>query len=222
MQSVSNEHLLPAGCTDHRLIPNVEVNRFVCAHSKAGNKAVRIRSYTTENAVKNLCLEECCIWEAARATSAASGFFDSIKIGLQEYVDGATGKNNPVEEVLAEAEAIWPGLRGEDIECIVSIGTGVSKWRDYGNNLAQVMKTLVAVATETEETEKRFYRNRTKVGLDGRYFRLNVDHGLADVALNEHAKLNIVEAATEAYLKEPRVQEVMKAFRITNDVQGSK
>jgi predicted acylesterase/phospholipase RssA len=48
------------------------------------------------------------IWEAYRATSAASSFFDPIAIGRfqEEFVDGATGSNNPVGEVWNEAQLI--------------------------------------------------------------------------------------------------------------------
>jgi len=38
------------------------------------------------------------IWEACRATSAASSFFNPIAIGRykEEFMDGATGANNPI------------------------------------------------------------------------------------------------------------------------------
>ena len=45
--------------------------------------------------------KQCQDWEACRATSAASSFFDPIAIGRykEEFGDGATGANNPVLEV---------------------------------------------------------------------------------------------------------------------------
>ena len=48
------------------------------------------------------------IWEAARATSAASSFFDPIKIGQfgEEFVDGAVGANNPVAQLWNEAKIV--------------------------------------------------------------------------------------------------------------------
>ncbi|KAF4502485.1 hypothetical protein FAGAP_1300 [Fusarium agapanthi] len=91
---------------------------FVCAHSKANNTPVNIRSYTTSTSVDSLFLSPCKIWEAARATSAASGFFDPIKIGWQYYVDGATGRNKPVEAVFNEAKGIWPDAPSR-IQCFV-------------------------------------------------------------------------------------------------------
>lgn len=43
------------------------------------------------------------IWEAARATSAASSFFDDITIAGEGFVDGATGANNPIFKLWTEA-----------------------------------------------------------------------------------------------------------------------
>jgi len=42
------------------------------------------------------------IWEAARATSAATSFFNPITIGTESFVDGATGANNPINELWTE------------------------------------------------------------------------------------------------------------------------
>ncbi|KAF5981974.1 coenzyme A synthetase [Fusarium bulbicola] len=131
---------------------------FVCAHSKANNSPVNIRSYTTSTSVDSLSLLPCKIWEAARATSAASGFFDPIKIGWQDYVDGATGRNIPVEEVFNEAKVIWPDEPSR-IQYFVSIGTGIPEPKDFGENLAEIQKAIIAITTETKDTERRFYEN---------------------------------------------------------------
>jgi len=55
------------------------------------------------------------IWEAARATSAATLFFDPITIGRfnQTFVDGAGGHNNPVEAIYGEAVARWNAKAGD-------------------------------------------------------------------------------------------------------------
>ncbi|CZR40486.1 uncharacterized protein FPRO_05386 [Fusarium proliferatum ET1] len=144
---------------------------LVCAHSKANNTPVSIGSYTTGTSVNSLTLSQCKIWEAARATSAAFGFFDPIKISWQDYVDGATGRNNPVDE------------------CFVSIEAGISEPKDFRDNLAGIKKAIIAITTETEDTESRFCENHESFGLGGRYFRFNVDKGLRDVSLDEFDKV---------------------------------
>ena len=184
---------------------------FVCTQSKALNTPVLLRSYTTAESVDGLSTTEVKIWEAARATSAASTFFDPIRIGCQEFVDGATGRNNPVEAVLAEANSIWKDAPSR-IQCLVSIGTGKSQFRDFGSNLIEMKRTLVALATETEDTEQRVYRNQKNLGVSGRYFRFNVDRGLEGVVLDEYEKQGDIVTATEAYLEDPRVHALVTDF----------
>lgn len=164
------------------------------------NTLVNFRSYTADEKAEVSSVVNCKIWEAARATSAAATFFDPITIGLHSYVDGATGSNNPVEEVLHEALSIWSNSLSR-IHCIVSIGTGVPGSTDFGNDLIDVLKTLKTITTETETTAQRFKEYHTLLGLSGRYFRFNVNKGLEAVRLDEHAKVKEIEAAADLYLK---------------------
>jgi predicted acylesterase/phospholipase RssA len=154
---------------------------------------------------------DCTIWEAARATSAAATFFDPIQIGRQRFVDGATGFNNPVEVVLEEAVSIWPNATPR-IQCLVSIGTGMQEIKDFGDNLKEVIETLKAIATETEETERRFFKVHKALGVGDRYFRFNVDRGLSGIELDEHQKIDKIEVGTESFLGDPRIKEVVKTF----------
>ena len=68
---------------------------------------------------------QCAIWEAARATSAAPTFFKSIKIEIPQpgatFVDGGLAHNNPAELALSEAQRIWTNAKRF---CLVSVGTG--------------------------------------------------------------------------------------------------
>ncbi|KAK7397528.1 hypothetical protein QQX98_013107 [Neonectria punicea] len=55
------------------------------------------------------------IWQACRATSAATTSFDPIAIGpfQEQFVDGALGANNPVYTLWNQAQDIWADqLRG--------------------------------------------------------------------------------------------------------------
>jgi len=183
----------------------------VCAYTKTLNTRVCLRSYATEISVESLSAQDCAIWEAARATSAAATFFDPIRIGRQEFVDGATGANNPVELVFDEAMAIWPNATSR-IQCLVSIGTGVPELRDFGDNLKEIAQTLKIIATETEETEARFSRSLRFRELEGRYFRFNVLKGLRIVGLDKFGSLDTVEAATEQYLQDHIVRDQLDKF----------
>jgi patatin-like phospholipase/acyl hydrolase len=104
---------------EHKLI----IHRFVCA-TPALN-AQRPTLFRTYDVHKNNNLNR-KIWEAARATSAAPLFFKRVAIGevglQEEYVDGALGCNNPVNQVIEESGLIYGKER--TIDCVVSIGTG--------------------------------------------------------------------------------------------------
>ncbi|EHK96445.1 putative Patatin group A-3 [Glarea lozoyensis 74030] len=136
------------------------------------------------------------IWEACRATSAASPFFDPIAIGPyeEEFVDGAAGANNPVWEVWNEAQLLWgPQPLAGKTKCLVSIGT-------------------VSIATETEQTAERFRRDKAHLDDSGRYYRFNVDRGLEEVGLEESKKKKEIAAATRRYVGSQGVLRQIQAF----------
>jgi patatin-like phospholipase/acyl hydrolase len=66
---------------------------------------MRFKTYNIDDDFK-----DCKIWEIARATSAATTFFDSVPCGRQgiEFIDAGFGHNNPSEKLLSEAQSIFP------------------------------------------------------------------------------------------------------------------
>ncbi|KAL5350079.1 hypothetical protein ACLOAV_005116 [Pseudogymnoascus australis] len=80
-----------------------------------------LRTYDYPNASHTL-FEECKVWEACRATSAAPTFFDPIQMGpyKQSFIDGGLRYNNPIVKVYGEAQEIWP----DRTIVATSIGTG--------------------------------------------------------------------------------------------------
>jgi hypothetical protein len=67
----------------------------------------------------------------------------------------------------------------------VSIGTGVPSLRPFRDDIFNIGETLVAIATETEQTVERFRRDKVHLDNSGRYYRFNVAHGLEDIGLEE-------------------------------------
>ncbi|EHK17998.1 uncharacterized protein TRIVIDRAFT_67213 [Trichoderma virens Gv29-8] len=149
----------------------------------------------------------------SRATSAAATFFDPITIGLQEYVDGANGYNNPVELVLEEVRRIWKDAAPR-VQCLVSIGTGIPNPKDFGDNLKEVFGTLKAISIEIEKNGATLLKNSTSFGIGGRYFRFNISKGLNGIGLDEcdQKSLGQITAASEAYLEDERVRECEVEF----------
>lgn len=153
------------------------------------------------------------IWEAARATSAASSFFDSIKIGQfqQEFVDGAVGTNNPVGQLWNEAKDVWSDKALEvNIKCLVSIGSGVPSLDSFGSSFFEIGKTLKHIATDTEKTAESFHRAHSDLDDGNRYFRFNVSHGLESIGLEDASQKNKIMAATNRYVALESVMKQMK------------
>ncbi|RDL31460.1 Uncharacterized protein BP5553_09669 [Venustampulla echinocandica] len=186
---------------------------FMCATSKQTSESVCLTSYNSPGGGSDL-LDSVKIWEACRATSAASTFFDPIAIGRheQEFVDGATGANNPIWEVWNQAQLIWgPQPLENRIRYIVSIGTGVPSLKPFRDDVLHFGKTRVAIATETEQTAERFLRDKSQLDKSGQYYRFNVDRGLEQIGLQESKKKKEIAAATRRYIGSQRVLNQMQA-----------
>ncbi|KAG9501602.1 hypothetical protein J7337_007293 [Fusarium musae] len=69
------------------------------------------------------------IWEVARATTAAPGYFESIKIIGRKFLDGGMAANNPSLIALKEIH----NLHGLVPDLFVSIGTGLKPSSDDQN-----------------------------------------------------------------------------------------
>ena len=80
----------------------------MCATSKGVALPFLVRSYPPTRETPDL-YHVTKIWEADRATSAASSFFDPIAIGSldQEFLDGGTGANNPILQLCNEAADVF-------------------------------------------------------------------------------------------------------------------
>lgn len=153
------------------------------------------------------------IWQAARATSAASSFFDPIRIDIgsygEEFVDGATGANNPIMELWNQAQDMWPGKLEENLKCLVSIGTGVVSIEPFKSELLGIGKTLVKISTETEATAERFQRTHALLDEKGCYFRFNVKSGLENIGLEEVSKIDTIMAVTRGYVQSHDIFKLM-------------
>ncbi|CZR51766.1 uncharacterized protein PAC_01643 [Phialocephala subalpina] len=204
---------------DSKLIEDTpECKTFVCALRTEITTPVRFRSYRSPTQVDEI---DCAIWEAGRATSAASSFFSYITIGDQEFTDGATGFNNPIDIVLDEAFQLWPDAKNR-IDRLISIGTGRPDLRAFGGNLKDLGSTLIKISTETQNTADRFERVAYRdYNLNGKYFRFNVTHGLGDVGLESSKSKGKIVAATNNYLNEHTVNLACRACALESPMAPS-
>jgi Patatin-like phospholipase len=187
--------------------------RFVCATSKQTSETVCLTSYKSPRSGNDL-LNSVKIWEACCATSAATSFFDPVAVGRygEEFVDGATGANNPVWEVWNQAQLMWgPEPLESKIKCLISIGTGVPSLKPFQDDVFHIGQTLIAIATETEQTAERFHRHKSHLDDSGQYYRFNVDRGLEEIGLEESSKRKEIAAATRRYIASQGVFKQMQA-----------
>ncbi|CAG8045177.1 unnamed protein product [Penicillium nalgiovense] len=173
---------------------------FVCTTSKDTLQVTRLRSYSVSDEIAL----PATICEAALATSAATKLFDPVLIGNHQFVDGAFGANNPIEEVEEEAADIWcttSRALKPLVKCLVSVGTGDAAQLPMDDNVVKFLsKTLVRLATKPESTERRFMARWSNEVKGKRYFRFNVKQGLQQVHMTEFEKQSVIESATSAYL----------------------
>ncbi|KAL9569225.1 hypothetical protein ACKAV7_006811 [Fusarium commune] len=186
---------------------------LVCATSKETGDTVCLTSYRPARGVAHL-YDSTTVWQACRATSAATTFFDPIAIGpyQEQFVDGALGANNPVYTLWTQAQDLW----GDDqlrscLRCLVSIGTGVPTLRPVRDDVLGIGATLTNLATETEKTAEQFRRDKSSLDDEGRYYRFNVSRGLEDVGLEESKKQREIAAATGRYIESQDVFKQMRA-----------
>jgi hypothetical protein len=176
---------------------------------------VRLRSYSLPHE-SNI---QATICQAALATSAATTFFDPVSIGDRTFADGGLGANNPVDEVEGEASNIWCSETGDLkplVKCFLSIGTGNPSKKAFEDSMIKFLgHTVVDIATETENTEKKFVARWAKHFDEKRYYRFNVDQGLQSVGLDEYKKKGAIEAATEGYLTH-----IAQKFRVRDCIQN--
>ncbi len=174
---------------------------FVCAVRGGNGSTAIIRSYRSR-AADNL-YPVCKIWEAARATSAASTFFDPIIIGpwKQKFVDGGLKFNNPIELADTESAGLWR----DDDRLIINIGTGSAPGHAVDGNILSLAQRLKDIVLDADERSDRFRAAHPELIRSNRLFRFTVTQGLGDVGLEESKAVNRIAAYTENYLNNSEV-----------------
>ncbi|KAI1740702.1 acyl transferase/acyl hydrolase/lysophospholipase [Xylaria scruposa] len=139
----------------------------------------------------------CPIWQIARATSAATTFFKSIRIGRDEieFIDAGFGYNNPCELIISEAERLFPA--GREMK-ILSIGTGIGDVVAIKDKRLSILKALKKMATSSSKVEASLH---DRYGDGGQYYRFVVNEGLGNVALSDWELASQISAHTHNYLR---------------------
>jgi len=149
--------------------------------------------------------KHCKIWEVARATSAATTFFESISIGHQdiEFIDAGFGHNNPSEVLLSEAEDMFPG---GTYDCILSIGTGLGDVITIKDSRRSIIRAFKSMASHSQSVHRRLSHRLSEAA----YFRFDVTRGLDDVTLSDWKESSTISAHTRNYLAEVNIERQIK------------
>lgn len=189
----------------------------MCAVSKEDHShLVKFPTYRRPFETDSAFYDNVTVWEAARATSAGTTLFDEIAIGSngRKFLDGATRANNPIHELWKEAQMLWNNQPLEEqVQCIVSIGSGIPRTGEFKTGIVEIYHTLKQIATETERNADEFAQHHQGLDDRGAYIRLNVQQGLQDVAVEDSKSRPLIAAATERYTDTREVKKIIKTFK---------
>ena len=129
----------------------------------------------------------------------------------EDFVDGATGANNPVYQLWNEATDAWDREPlQQNLKSLVSIGTGVPSVEPFRTGLLEIGRTLTCISTETEQTAESFQRSHSELDNSDRYFRFNVRNGLERIGLEDSSQRDAIMTLTERYLQSQDVFKLIK------------
>jgi hypothetical protein len=132
------------------------------------------------------------IWEAARATTAAPTYFDTVQIGNWRFGDGGLGANNPTMEMFFEVIQM-NGNAPECLNLILSIGTGqTAKGTMFGDGpFAKYLNPLFAarkLATDSENAHLKMKATAKMCNVPYERFNVSKEYGLGEMKLDEWKK----------------------------------
>lgn len=178
---------------------------FVTTVQTDDNELLLLRSYETRQELDKHS-KQFQLWEALRATSAATTYFKEYRRGNSGYLDGALKSNNPIFQVRQEARDQWPDREA----FLISIGTGTKPSVPLRGNLIHLARTLTKLVTETEETWNRFRGSHKEMLEDSLLFRYSVPE-LGGVDLGNHKLMGMVRTNTERHLREAATEKYVTA-----------
>ncbi len=139
---------------------------------------------------------EICMWEAARATSAAPTIFPAYTTETEAKLDGGLWANNPI--MVGITEALYNGCNLNDIK-VLSIGTGVNPYtlsqkQAQKNSIIGYNSKLVDLVFNVQ-TASALNQGRYLIG--GNLFRIDF-HNNTHIQLDSSSGCDIQAMLTEA------------------------
>jgi len=150
--------------------------------------------------------------DALRTTSAAPTYFLPVQRGDKLYIDGGMMANNPTEFGIFEAHNLWPD---QDINTIVSIGTGIPVAGKGSVNVLRLVDELVNIATDSQLIHDRITEWLKLTQPTPNYFRLSPP-GIGSIRLDESSEplLFDMEKKTNEYMSQPQQLQTIEQFKV--------
>jgi len=172
---------------------------------------VLIRSYEVpESQIEGI--GNMSIPDALRTTSAAPTYFLPVQRGDKLYIDGGMMANNPTEFGIFEAHNLWPD---QDINTIVSIGTGIPVAGKGSVNVLRLVDELVNIATDSQLIHDRVTEWLKLTQPTPNYFRLSPPD-IGSIRLDESSVPLLVdmEKKTNEYMSQPQQLQTIEQFKV--------
>jgi hypothetical protein len=88
----------------------------------------------------------------------------------------------------------------DQIQSLVSVGTGKLHLTAFSTSLLDIGKVLVDIATNSDQIADTFHKFHSSLSLESRAFRFNVGQGLENIGWEEESKMPEIEAITRKYI----------------------
>ncbi|KIM32663.1 hypothetical protein M408DRAFT_62111, partial [Serendipita vermifera MAFF 305830] len=153
------------------------------------------------------------IIDAVLATCAIQPQFAPVVCGQgfrkKEYIGAGVGTNNPIREVIAEAQLLYGG--DANVASLLSLGNGhpgitTLSLSDGELGLSKVLWDIMNDCTQTaREVEQQ-------IGTSGIYFRFSVEQGMQADHYDEIADPSWIVSQTESYIEDPVTHNKLSTF----------
>ncbi|KIM32684.1 hypothetical protein M408DRAFT_326443 [Serendipita vermifera MAFF 305830] len=161
---------------------------------------VCLRSYPVQSSPAS----SITIIEAALATCAVQPQFAPVACGQgfrrKEYIGAGIGANNPIREVIAEAQLLFGG--DANVASLLSLGNGhpgIVTFPSGGGELG-LSKLVWDMMNDCTQTAREVEQ---QIGGAGVYFRLSVEQGMQAEHCDEIVDPSWIVAQTETYMEDP-------------------
>jgi hypothetical protein len=144
------------------------------------------------------------IVEAGQACLASLADYEPVTMGPdgKKYCDSSRTIVNPVRQVWAEANSLWPGVLASQLGCVVSIGVGTASIKGKGMHEEMGIKRMLSQLDihDPEKEADTFLQTHTELDDAGRLYRFNVRDGLGDIKVGEIKEMGLIVEVTKEYL----------------------